>query len=374
MRTSTISSSPRALGLQRAGAGGGGAVEDVDAGDGEARLRPRRLLLEGEDAAVGVELDHAVALGVGDVVAEDGSALGARAGALQEERQVVAEEDVVAEDHGRGAAFEEVLGEDVGLGEALGARLGDVVEAHPPLAAVPEQAAELLLVLGGGDDGDLAEAGEHQDRQRVVDHRLVVERQELLGERVGDGIEPGARPAGEHDPLAPAHASAASSSAMTPSSAGRQSGGRCRRRSAMAAQSRTEFAGRTARVGHSPLAIAVTFGRRAPAAAGEDRLGELGPADRGGAGIVEDPCPALARRPGGGDRPERRGDVAGPGRAAALVADHAHLVAGAAGREHGAHEVPPVRGRRPRRCAGSRGPGSPPRPGARRRACSRRRR
>ena len=41
------------------------------------------------------------------------------------------------------------------------------------------------------------------------------------------------------------------------------------------------------------------------------------------------------------------GDVAGPGRAAALVADHAHLVAAAADREHGAHEVPPVRGEDP---------------------------
>ena len=194
-----ISSSPRGLGTHGAGAGRGAAVEDVDAGDGEVRLRLRRLLLDREHPALAVEGDDAVAVGVGDLVAEDRAALGPLAGALQEHRQVVAEEDVVAEHHGRGGAVEEVLGEDVGLREPLGLRLRDVLEAHPPLAAVPEQPPELVLVLGRGDDDDLAQAGEHQHRQRIVDHRLVVERQQLLRQRVGDRVEPGAGAAGEDD-------------------------------------------------------------------------------------------------------------------------------------------------------------------------------
>ena len=72
----------------------------------------------------------------------------------------------------------------------------------PHCAAVPQQPAELLLVLGRGDDRDLAQAGQHQHRQRIVDHRLVVERQQLLRQRMGDRIEPGARAAGEDDALA----------------------------------------------------------------------------------------------------------------------------------------------------------------------------
>ena len=142
-----ISSSPRGLGLDRVRPLRRAAVEHVDAGDREVRLRLRRLLLDREHPPVAVEGDHAVALRVGDLVAEDRAARRPLAGALQQLRQVVAEEDVVAEHHRRGGAVEEVLGQEIGLRQPLGPRLRDVLEAHPPLRAVAQQPAELVLVL-----------------------------------------------------------------------------------------------------------------------------------------------------------------------------------------------------------------------------------
>ena len=44
-------------------------------------------------------------------------------------------------------------------------------------ARTGDEALELLLVVGRGDDGDLADAGQHQHRDRVVDHRLVINRE-----------------------------------------------------------------------------------------------------------------------------------------------------------------------------------------------------
>ena len=50
----------------------------------------------------------------------------------------------------------------------------------PQLAAIAEQAAELRQVVRRRDHQDVADAGQHQHRQRIVDHRLVVDRQQLL--------------------------------------------------------------------------------------------------------------------------------------------------------------------------------------------------
>src|ERR1700752_512308 len=53
--------------------------------------------------------------------------------------------------------------------------------------------------MRGGDDEDVADAGDHQRRQRIVDHRLVVHGQQLLGRAHGDRIQPRARSAGQDD-------------------------------------------------------------------------------------------------------------------------------------------------------------------------------
>jgi hypothetical protein len=56
--------------------------------------------------------------------------------------------------------------------------------------------------LRGGNDEDVANARQHQGAERVVDHRLVVNRQQLLGDCFGHGVEPGAGAAGKDDAFA----------------------------------------------------------------------------------------------------------------------------------------------------------------------------
>ena len=81
-------------------------------------------------------------------------------------------------------------------------RLDGVGDRDPELAAVPQQPLEPADVVGRRDQQHVADAGEHQRRQRIVDHRLVVDRQELLAHRAGDGVEPRAGAAGQDDALA----------------------------------------------------------------------------------------------------------------------------------------------------------------------------
>ena len=98
-----------------------------------------------------------------------------------------------------GRAADEATAEDEGLRQAVRAGLHAVADVHAPLAAVAEQGLEARRVLRRADQQDVADAGQHQRGQRVVDHRLVVHRQQLLAQRQRGRVQPGARAAGQDD-------------------------------------------------------------------------------------------------------------------------------------------------------------------------------
>ena len=114
-------------------------------------------------------------------------------------RQAVAVEDVVAEHQRARLAGDEVLADGEGLREAVGARLLGVGEVHAVARAVPEQALEVGQVRRRGDDQDVPDARQHEGGQRVVDHGLVVDRQQLLGGHERERVQACAGPAGEDD-------------------------------------------------------------------------------------------------------------------------------------------------------------------------------
>ena len=139
------------------------------------------------------------------VIGEDGGALLPAVCVAENLVEIVAVENVVAEDECRTLLADEVGPDDEGLGEAVGAGLDGVLQVDAPLAAVAEQLLEAWGVLRGGDDQDVLDAGQQQRGQRVVDHRFVVDRQQLLGNRQGGGMQPGTGAAGEDDAFAGGH-------------------------------------------------------------------------------------------------------------------------------------------------------------------------
>ena len=171
----------RRLDLMRLG--GHVARVEVQAGDGVGALGALGLLLDGDGPPLAVELHDAEALGVVHVVAEDRGAarLCILHGARQVARQAVAVEDVVAEHQGARLSGDEVLADGEGLRQAVGARLLCIGQVHAVARAVPEQALEVGQVGRRGDDQDVPDARQHEGAERVVDHGLVVDRQQLLG-------------------------------------------------------------------------------------------------------------------------------------------------------------------------------------------------
>ncbi len=94
---------------------------------------------------------------------------------------------------------DELLADDEGLGQPIRARLDRIGQVDPELRTVLEEPDIPLLVLRCGDHQDIPDPGKHQDREGVVDHGFIIDRQKVLGYPTGDRVEPGPAPAGEHN-------------------------------------------------------------------------------------------------------------------------------------------------------------------------------
>ena len=73
--------------------------------------------------------------------------------------------------------------------------------AEQVLPAVAEHPVKPRCIVGRGDHLDVADPGQDQCRQRVVDERLVIDRNELLADTARDGVQPRPRAAGQYDAL-----------------------------------------------------------------------------------------------------------------------------------------------------------------------------
>src|SRR5215212_3398438 len=176
-------------------------VVEVQARHGVVRPGPLRLLLDAEDRPIVVELHDTVALGVPDVVPEHGGPALPSRRPLEEIREALAEEDVVPEDERDALGPDELPPDDESLGESLGPWLHGVGEIYAPLRTVAEQILEAGEVLGRGDHEYVPDPREHQSGHGVVDHRLVVDGQELLAYGPRQRVQPRPRTSCEHDPL-----------------------------------------------------------------------------------------------------------------------------------------------------------------------------
>ena len=104
--------------------------------------------------------------------------------------EAVAEENIVPKDQAGVASPDEISGKEERLSDTFRLRLCDVLKGASPLAAVPEKFAELPAVVWRGDDGNLTDARQKENRQRIIDHRLIVDRQQLLADAEREGVKP----------------------------------------------------------------------------------------------------------------------------------------------------------------------------------------
>ena len=111
-------------------------------------------------------------------------------------------EDIVAKHERGGIAADEIRADMIGLRQSLGLGLDGVGQRHAPFAAIAQQRLESGGVMRRGDDQHIANARKHEGRQRIIDHRFIINRHQLLRDALGQRIESCAGPAGQYYSLA----------------------------------------------------------------------------------------------------------------------------------------------------------------------------
>src|SRR6266852_3793546 len=91
--------------------------------------------------------------------------------------------------------------DDERLGQAIRAWLHLVLKVQSPLMAIAEKLLEARRFLGCRNDQNLPYPRQHQSAERIVDHRLVVDGQQLFRNRLGDRIKPRSGAPGKYNAL-----------------------------------------------------------------------------------------------------------------------------------------------------------------------------
>ena len=113
--------------------------------------------------------------------------------------------NIVAKDQGTGVIAYKFFAYDEGLRQAIRTGLNRVLNVHPPLAAVSQQLRKSGCILRGADEQNIFDTGQHERGQRVVDHGLVVDRHQLLGDRLRHGVQAGTTPTRQNNASACIH-------------------------------------------------------------------------------------------------------------------------------------------------------------------------
>ena len=74
-----------------------------------------------------------------------------------------------------------------------------ILNVNAVLLPVSQQVLESRSVLRRRNEEDVANSRQHQRAERVIDHGLVVNRQQAFAGRLGYRVQPCARPAGQND-------------------------------------------------------------------------------------------------------------------------------------------------------------------------------
>ena len=173
-------------------------VIHVDARNGVVRLGRLGLLFDPLHP-VAVQLGHTEALGIRDFFQDDARAPLLPAKGVDEGSDVVFD-DVVPEDYDHTLPLGVVLGEAERLRDASLAFLVDVVDmGEAELLAVPEKAQEVPRVVASRNQEDVLDPGVDQCLDGVVDHRFVVDGQEMLVGDAGEREQPGSQSSRQDD-------------------------------------------------------------------------------------------------------------------------------------------------------------------------------
>ena len=161
-----------------------------------------RFLLYTQAIAILVKLSHTVTLRVTHPIAKHRGLrliLSRRDSFTQELRETVAMKNIVAEHQAARIVTDKLLTDDKSLSEAVRRRLDGILEPHPIITSVAKQTLEPRQIMWRRDNQYLTDPGEHQGRNRIINHGLIKHGKHLLAHPLGDRIQTSAASAGQYN-------------------------------------------------------------------------------------------------------------------------------------------------------------------------------
>src|SRR5581483_8404926 len=98
-----------------------------------------------------------------------------RRGAAEHGGKTLAEENIASENKASRIVADKWPPDNEGLRQTARGRLGGIGNGNPPGAAVAQNRLVAEDVLWRGYQQNVADSRQHQGRQRIIDHRLVVD-------------------------------------------------------------------------------------------------------------------------------------------------------------------------------------------------------
>src|SRR6185436_8851445 len=173
-------------------------VEEVQARDCVRRFRLGRFLVDANGPSLLVELDDTVSFRIADPIGEHGGAVLLPGRGPKIVRQVRAVKDVVSKRERDTIVPDELLPDEKGLREALRGWLHGILNGQADVTAVAEEPLESVLLVRRRDHLDVADARQHQRRERIVDEWFIEDGQELFADGPGQRVQPRPRAASEN--------------------------------------------------------------------------------------------------------------------------------------------------------------------------------
>src|SRR5574339_193240 len=148
-----------------------------------------------------IELRHSISLRVMNMIREDAAASRPHHRVVQQVMKIMTIENVVSQHESREIIADEGRTDHERLRQSIGRWLNRILKVEPPLRTGSKELLEPRGVLWRRNNKNLANSCQHQCGERIIDHRFVEHRQELLADRQRCRMETRSRATGENDAL-----------------------------------------------------------------------------------------------------------------------------------------------------------------------------
>ena len=161
-----------------------GSVIEIQSGNGIIAFRNGRFLFQGNDFARLVKFHHTVSAGIFHVITEYASSFLHTGSTAEHGGKSLAVEHIIAQNQTSRFTVQEIGSQYESLCQTVGLLLHLIREGHSQFFTCSQQIAEHRQVTWSRDNQYFAYSRQHQCRQRIINHRLVVHRHDLFRNRL----------------------------------------------------------------------------------------------------------------------------------------------------------------------------------------------